>query len=369
MTRAKLKCNPGNYQCGGRCQSNKLKCKITVSEAEDFDRFFELVQDRIQFELGNVRSEKSGAVTERTAAQWTIESEGGQQLLDRLDQHIAWWQNAKGIEPKQFEADASATNRQAEMQKDLDVKKPILQKARNTAAKPIPETPAKQDFEGEYAIPSKADAKQSLDKAASGNNSDAFFDKDAGVYVKYGGEQSWKQITPAEIANTRRANELGLAPAIVGEGDNSLAVQKANGAQVSRVLGKLATGTDDQQKLYARGLMQSMEKLHRSGLVHGDLHDDNIFVDGQGNVQFIDFGESNKGHNFARDLMYIRNFQGNGEHAQTKMPILASPKIDKMLSSMEDVAYGFKSKSKEERQKVMDDFYAKIYDEIDAFSS
>lgn len=46
MTTNKLKCNPGNYQCGGRCLSNKKKCIVKLSPAanEAANQLFDLME-------------------------------------------------------------------------------------------------------------------------------------------------------------------------------------------------------------------------------------------------------------------------------------------------------------------------------------
>lgn len=105
---AKLRCNPGNYQCGGICQPNSRKCVITAKDTENFDRFAQLVKDRIAREVGPGLRVGQGGVTKPKIRKWQAENPEAKDLLAIVDRHIKYWQNDKGIDPPTFEEQQQA---------------------------------------------------------------------------------------------------------------------------------------------------------------------------------------------------------------------------------------------------------------------
>lgn len=89
----------------------------------------------------------------------------------------------------------------------------------------------------------------------------------------------------------QKAHQLGLASEVLGtgtlrSGEAFLIQGKAAGSTVRSQLGYL-------QESEARVLAQhqtNLAKLHANGLMHNDAHGDNVFIDEQGKLSFIDFG-------------------------------------------------------------------------------
>lgn len=117
----KLKCKPGNYQCGSICQSQKRRCLVTPSNAvaEDFDKFFQLVSDSVQSEIrGGAKVRAEGKVTKGLAKQFILETGGDAELLaKRLTRHIDYWRARKeGLDPGTGDSFNQAISDQAELQ-------------------------------------------------------------------------------------------------------------------------------------------------------------------------------------------------------------------------------------------------------------
>ena len=91
------------------------------------------------------------------------------------------------------------------------------------------------------------------------------------------------RLTNSEVANTRLAASLGLAPKVVAANSKGLVSEVAKG--------KPATSLNDAQ---AKELHSNLSKLHRAGIAHNDLKADNFFVDKSNKIQFIDFGLSQR---------------------------------------------------------------------------
>lgn len=91
------------------------------------------------------------------------------------------------------------------------------------------------------------------------------------------------RMTNSEVANTRIAASLGLAPRVVAANKNALVSEVAKGKPASKL--------NDTQ---AKQLHSNLARLHRAGIAHNDLKPDNFFVDKSNKIQFIDFGLSQR---------------------------------------------------------------------------
>lgn len=350
---ARLRCKPGNYQCGGVCISNKHKCTVTAKDASgEFTKFAELVKGRIISELKAPRNAGEGKVTDKTIRKWKAEAGGdAEAVIARLDKHIKWWQGDRNIEPPNFEeADA------------LKAKiAPAVRKAK-PKAEPLPESKGEAK---PFKPISKAEALKTL-KASVGNaNADVFFDEEAKAFVKYEGDKPFQKITDKEVAITKQAHSLGFGPEVLHNEPGMMATAKAEGKQAADLAPAVASANKATQRKYANHIFSAMQTMHEAGIVHGDLHDENIFVSGA-KATFIDYGESNSMGTWAKDVASINNFQGDGTFAETTVPIFMHPPVAnlfKKYSGME-FTYGKDANKVSEARKA---FYSEIFKAIDSF--
>jgi hypothetical protein len=91
------------------------------------------------------------------------------------------------------------------------------------------------------------------------------------------------RISNSEVANSRLAASLGLAPRVIAANKNALISEVAKGQPVKKL-----------NKDQARELHNNLARLHRAGIAHNDLKSDNFFVDKSNKIQFIDFGLSQR---------------------------------------------------------------------------
>jgi serine/threonine protein kinase len=68
------------------------------------------------------------------------------------------------------------------------------------------------------------------------------------------------------------------------------AMSKAQGAPLYQVWDEL---DDEAQEKARRQFWEARGQLHQAGISHNDMHDGNIFVDDEGNIQIIDMGLAN----------------------------------------------------------------------------
>ena len=91
------------------------------------------------------------------------------------------------------------------------------------------------------------------------------------------------RMTNSEVANTRMAASLGLAPRVVAANKNALVSEIARGKPARKL-----------NEAQAKQLHSNLARLHRAGIAHNDLKADNFFVDKSDKIQFIDFGLSQR---------------------------------------------------------------------------
>lgn len=97
-----------------------------------------------------------------------------------------------------------------------------------------------------------------------------------------------KEVTFRELKFTLKAEEAGVAPEIFGYSGHSIAMKKYRWT--------LATYIEDMGHPFSGTLKNSIgtlvEKLHTIGILHGDLHPNNIVLNSEEDVKLIDFGSS-----------------------------------------------------------------------------
>lgn len=64
-----------------------------------------------------------------------------------------------------------------------------------------------------------------------------------------------------------------------------------NGKQVKKLLGNI---TEDERRSLCRGIGEQIGKLHKYGLIHGDLTTSNMIVGSEARIFFVDFGLGEK---------------------------------------------------------------------------
>jgi len=89
-----------------------------------------------------------------------------------------------------------------------------------------------------------------------------------------------------------RAKEAGVPTPIIFMVDPSEAtiiMEFVEGKQVKQILGDLSS---EERINLCRSIGENIGKLHRNGIIHGDLTTSNMILTAQGKVVFVDFGLS-----------------------------------------------------------------------------
>jgi tRNA A-37 threonylcarbamoyl transferase component Bud32 len=119
--------------------------------------------------------------------------------------------------------------------------------------------------------------------------------RNRGKFVMKVYDDIYREVFVDEVMYHQTAAKLGIAPAIldayVSPGKGMIVMQEVEGARTLREY-MLSKKTDAEIVDTARQIARLVDRLHRAGIYHGDLHDENVMVDRHGRVWLIDFGRA-----------------------------------------------------------------------------
>lgn len=95
----------------------------------------------------------------------------------------------------------------------------------------------------------------------------------------------------------RELKDTGVVPKVGSKGKRGLGftMEKVKGESLfDFVHSTLQEPSDEQLKELGRKTAEALKKVHSKGIIHGDLHSNNIIVDRKGNIKIIDFGLGRK---------------------------------------------------------------------------
>jgi tRNA A-37 threonylcarbamoyl transferase component Bud32 len=98
-----------------------------------------------------------------------------------------------------------------------------------------------------------------------------------------------------EFALMRELADTGVVPKVGSKGKFGFTMEKIRGESLHDFVHSTLQNPSDEQLLeLGRKAGEALKKVHGKGILHGDLHANNIIVDNKGNLKIIDFGLGKK---------------------------------------------------------------------------
>ena len=157
----------------------------------------------------------------------------------------------------------------------------LAQQIRNTV---VPfERPA---AESSYKIPEDPSGLQELGTGVQGS-----VYRDGNNAVKY--MAAGRELSKEELEISTTMGELGIGPKITGsesnkDGVSKLAMEYMDGFETYSNAQR--NMTPEERQVAFRNTLTQVEEMHKNGVAHADLHDENFMVNAAGDVRIIDYG-------------------------------------------------------------------------------
>jgi tRNA A-37 threonylcarbamoyl transferase component Bud32 len=98
-----------------------------------------------------------------------------------------------------------------------------------------------------------------------------------------------------EYALLKELSDTGVTPKPIKKNRFGFTMEKVEGESLhSFVHSTLQNPTDEQLLELGSSVGAALKKVHEKGILHGDLHSNNIMLDNKGNIKIIDFGLGRK---------------------------------------------------------------------------
>jgi serine/threonine protein kinase len=98
-----------------------------------------------------------------------------------------------------------------------------------------------------------------------------------------------------EFGLLKELQDTGVVPKIGSKGKFGYTMEKVKGDTLHDLVhNKIQNPSDNQLLSLGREVGAALKKVHNKGILHGDLHSNNILIDGKGKVKIIDLGLGRK---------------------------------------------------------------------------
>lgn len=115
-----------------------------------------------------------------------------------------------------------------------------------------------------------------------------------------------RQEREIEMALHIRALDLPITPRIYLAVDNLIVMDLVRGRSLRAFLSKFSNNRDIIGSVVTK-MFEAMFEIHKNGIVHLDLHMENVMVENNSDVKIVDFGESWKDKDFIIDFQRLRH--------------------------------------------------------------
>ena len=144
-----------------------------------------------------------------------------------------------------------------------------------------------------------------MKKIGSGKNANIFLTEDFKILKK--GKRGHPALNgmPREADIQRKAHELGVAPKVYANTQNTITMEYIDGLTLLKYIGNKSEV--ERKRLYAQ-IRQKVDLLYDNNINHRDLNYNNILVTEEGRIYIIDYGYSKIEKVFRRNRHYPLKF-------------------------------------------------------------
>lgn len=280
----KLNCTANNFQCGGRCLPKTNSCRIDAAErtAANLTKFSNLLQKP------KTKNLQPRLPLQLISSPEALKKKFGEDLF--LSTKNKGGFNAKLLQKvvdSGFDSGLLLSEVTSEIQETI---KTTTASSRSQSSKLLEDTQKQLEKLVDLDVPvnGKIIGKGEYGKAylvpVNGTN-----------YILKEGKIGDEEIEVLNLLKEKGVDNVVKAIAAGEERGKGIGAKRR--LVMDRAKGKPVSDLEPDEKLKVREsskIFEVVKKVHEAGVAHGDLHGGNIFVEEDGNINLIDFGEAKK---------------------------------------------------------------------------